>query len=155
MLKNKSMETKETTVNERVILLKTESGLSNLDFCHRANISNGTLNNIQNGENVSPKTLQTISKSLRVRKEWLLSGRGEKMEPLAVEEPSEDLWQDATYRSLQDQINTLKDEVKKAWAVASHLSGGKLNFHKALNSTGVPAYTLFPVTSLKPTGARV
>lgn len=66
------------TINNRIMLLKNESGLTNLDFCHEANISHGTLNNIQNGENVSPKTIKTICEALNINKEWLTEGKGAK-----------------------------------------------------------------------------
>lgn len=130
----------KTTINERILVLKTQSGLSNLDFCHMAKISHGTLHNIQNGENVSPKTIQTLCESLQIRKEWLLTGEGEQKDSNPKTDKSNQnermSWQDATYKTQQELIESLREEVKKAWAVASHLSGGKLNFLKLSEKTG-------------------
>lgn len=138
----------ENTVNQRVILLKTHLEWNNQEFCEKTGLATSTLWNIQKGIDMKPKTIRAIVEKTGVNKEWLLTGKGNmlrtdtglteaaKKENDHYQRGTVEVWQDATYKSLQDQIQSLKDEVKKAWAIASHFSGDKLNFLSPLSEPG-------------------
>lgn len=128
------------TINNRIMLLKTDSGLTNLEFCHAANISHGTLNNIQNGENVSPKTIKAICDALHVNKDWLMTGKGEKHNttPKAEQNEAQNPWRDALVSQIKDENNRLQKEVERLWQMVSHYTSGvKPDFLNALEN----AYT--------------
>lgn len=119
----------KATINDRICLLKSESGLSNLEFCHQAKISNGTLHNIQSGENVSPKTIQTICEALNLNKKWLLTGEGAvynnnpKSPSPAAQDPS----------SFENAINALKTLLENQLAEKDKQIAGLMNLLNKVN----------------------
>jgi transcriptional regulator with XRE-family HTH domain len=146
-MNKKDTKQMEQTVNDRVILLKNYLKLGRQDFAAKANISPVTYDNIANGLNINPKTVTQIATGLGIPRDWLVNGGGPMPLPGSLsstgQDTATDLWQDATYKSqqdqiktLQDQINTLKDEAKKAWALAQHFAGGTLNFLKPSKEPG-------------------
>lgn len=115
----------KTTINERIMLLKTHFGLSTLEFCHKANISNGTLFNVQRGENVSEKTVRTICDALNVNREWLSEGTG----PMFIEKAS--VAEEVEGGTVREALGLLRDQLKrKDEQIAALLGmlGGKVNF---------------------------
>ena len=116
----------KATINERILLLKTQLGLSNLDFCHKANISNGTLHNIQNNENVSPKTIKIICESLNLNKNWLLTGKGEMFAPEVTSEKSN---VSKALELLEQQLAKKDEQIAQLMAIFS-----KVNFLNAIEN---------------------
>ncbi len=130
----------ETTVNSRVQLLKTELRLNTMEFCAKAKISNGTFYNINNGENVNQKTLNSIIECLNVNPDWLMHGNGkmfnEAPKHTGVGVGIKNPWQDETYNNLQRENSRLVDQLKFYQdMVGKFMSGIKPNFHKAHNQT--------------------
>lgn len=123
------MEKEENiTVNQRVILLKNSMHMSDIEFCRKADISTGTLHRIKKGEKVNEKMIIFLASAFDANPDWLLTGEGEMFYLGRKRMLPSDLWQDATYKSLQDQIAQLK-------AMVNYLSEGKL-FLTAPNGTG-------------------
>lgn len=115
-------------VNDRVIDLLKSSGMTEVQLAEAIRKPASTVYRITRKEvKPSKPTLQLIATALNANFIWLTYGKGEPMaQPNAQQTPAEGLsWQDATYKSMQDQIATLK-------ALVSHLSGGKLNFPNPL-----------------------
>ena len=127
----------ESTVNTRVLLLKTHLNLNNLEFCTKVNISIGTMSSIQNGGNISPKLIRSICQTLNINKEWLIHDKGKMFNEapkntigLTVKNP----WEDEAYVNLKSENTGLKKEVERLWQMVSHYtSGATPNFLKAFN----------------------
>lgn len=120
----------ETTINARILLLKSQSDLTNLDWCREAGISHGTLHNIQKGENVQQKTINTLCESLNLNKTWLLTGEGPqyKETPKAVA-GGEITYRDAYIDDLKNQVNYLQEMLRMA------LGGKQKSFRNPLQNT--------------------
>lgn len=121
----------ETSVNKRILMLKTQLSLTDIEFCGRASISTGTLYKIKNEDEISQRVLNSISNAFGANKEWLESGRGKmflekQMPALSQEVP----WKDEAYQQL-------KAERDRLWTLLQHYMSGKANFHKASNGTGL------------------
>jgi transcriptional regulator with XRE-family HTH domain len=107
----------ESQVNERVIVLKTQLRLTDIEFCSRAGISTGTLHRIKNGTELSSKVIQLLTSSLNVNKEWLLHGTGEMFLPgqnTAAESQSDNVWKDEAYQSLKEEVKYLREMLRLA-----------------------------------------
>lgn len=132
----------ETTVNQRVLLLKKELDLSNSEFCLKAKISTGTLYTIQNGVQMKSKTINTFCEAFNLNKEWLLHGKGNMFADLQKTEVTIDPWKDALVMQVKEENNRLQKELDKVWQMVQHLTGGaKPNFLKA---TDVVNMLMFP-----------
>lgn len=124
----------ETTVNERVIMLKNQLNLTVDDFCLKAKLSRTTLWNIQNGGEMKPKTTNAICDAFNVNKDWLLHGKG----IMFLEAPKTEInnnvvdpWKDALVSQIASERDSLKKEVERLWQMISHFSSGaKPNFLK-------------------------
>jgi hypothetical protein len=123
----------ENAVNQRIIMLKEHFKMLNMEFCTKVNISTGTMSNIQNDGNVSPKVIRSISESLNVNKEWLLNGKGKMLiDTSKVELSASNPWKDEAYFAVKEENNVLKKELDRMWQMVQHLTGGaKPNFLKA------------------------
>lgn len=142
----------QNAVNKRIIQLKEDLDLTDIEFCGRASISTGTLHRIKNDEEVSKKILNSITNAFNVNKDWLLNGDGPKFndnpkDPApGAPSPEEALWQNATFVSLQEQIKMLKQLV-------NHLSKGELNFHEPLDEPGAVIVAINEPAYLKASAA--
>lgn len=126
----------KTTINDRILMLKNESGLSNLDFCYKAKISNGTLHNIQQGENVSAKTISTLCEALNLNREWLINGRGAiynemPKDPAPALNPGIEQALNNLQQLFSEQIRKKDEQIASLLAIVS-----KVNFHNLLEKTG-------------------
>lgn len=101
----------KNTVNERVVMLKTDLKMNAAEFCHASGIASSTLANIQNGKPISAKTLKTISEKLSVSYEWLETGNGKAfIERKSNSDASP--WKDEAYQVLKDQVEFLKEIIR-------------------------------------------
>lgn len=125
----------ETTVNERIKLLRTQLNLSPEDFATKCNINRITLYRIEKGEGEPMhKTLKGIATSLNVNYDWLTLGKGKMFNDKTKEitTPSVDPWKDALVSQVKEENNRLQKEVERLWQMVSHFTGGaKPNFRKA------------------------
>lgn len=64
-------------VNKRVLMLKTQLGLTDIEFCGRASISTGTLQKLKGSEQVTPRVLNSIITAFNVNRDWLMTGKGD------------------------------------------------------------------------------
>jgi len=120
----------EKQVNKRVLALKDEYGLNTVEFCAKANVSNGTLANIQKGENINAKTIASIVNGFGLNRDWLLTGKGEKLANEKLEETNP--YKDALVNELKSQVTYLQEMLKMA------LSGKvPANFNKGLAYIGL------------------
>lgn len=122
----------EQSVNARVLMLKTQLGLTDIEFCGRSSISTGTFNKIKNEEEVSQRVLNSIIAGLNVNREWLLYGKGKMLKEL---QGSFDPARDTLYKDLKEEINFYRELLKQ-------VAGGKANFLRTFNET-----------ALRPTGS--
>ena len=124
----------ESTVNQRVLLLKKELDLSNSEFCLKAKISTGTLYTIQNGVQMKSKTINAFCEAFNLNKEWLLHGKGN----MFAETPKVDVinavdpWKDALVMQVKEENNRLIEQVRWLQQMVSQFTNGvKPNFLKA------------------------
>lgn len=97
----------QVSVNERIILLKNELKLTDIDFCNKSEISTGTLQRIKKGEPISSKIIFSISEGLNINREWILTGKGERDLP-AKKNESANPWKDALIDEMKSEIEFLK-----------------------------------------------
>jgi transcriptional regulator with XRE-family HTH domain len=116
----------EKTVNERVILLITQLNLGKNEFAQKAKLAPGTIWNIENGGNLSPKTVQSIVDGFNLNKEWLLSGKGKMFadEPKA-ESKSFDPARDTLYNEMKSQVSFYREQIGFLNELIKQLTGGK------------------------------
>ncbi len=125
----------ENTPNQRVILLKKELKLTDIEFCVRCSISTGTLFRLKNEEEMSSKTITAIIKAFNVNKEWLMTGQGnmfnDSTEAIAID--AIDPWRDALVSQVKEENTRLQKELERVWQMVQHLTGGaKPNFLKPI-----------------------
>lgn len=67
-------------LNERLMQLYEEKGVTAYEVCKSTGISEGTLSRIKNNntKKANPNTLKALSKYFKVNYEWLATGKGEK-----------------------------------------------------------------------------
>jgi len=123
----------ENTVNERVLMLKTHFNLNNLEFCTKADISIGSMSNIQNGGNLSSKLLRNICEAFNANKDWLLTGKGKMFnESKTNAGGAENPYKDALVAELKQANERLIEQNKWFQQLVNQLTGGlKPNFRKA------------------------
>jgi len=99
----------KTSVNQRIVLLKNEMKLTDIDFCNRVEISTGTLQRIKKGEPISSKILTSISVGLNVNLDWINTGEGEKFLPEKSEKVNQlNPWKDALISELKGEVEFLR-----------------------------------------------
>lgn len=112
----------KNTVNERILMLKTELNLPDIDFCSSAGISVGTLHKIKKGDSISKRTLANIAHHLQVDMNWLVEGIGEmKVEP--VQQQVSTTWKDKAFSTQEKYIDHLKEEVAFLRTILTNMSG--------------------------------
>lgn len=124
----------ENTVNSRVLLLKKETGLTDVQFCVKGKLSTFTLNKIRNNEDVSMKIYTSLINEYNVNKEWLLHGKGKMFAdaPKAESSNSVDPWKDALVMQVKEENNRLVEQVRWLQQMVSQFTNGvKPNFLKA------------------------
>lgn len=154
----------ETTVNQRISQLRTELNFTFEGLEDASGVDKSTLWRIENEEtNPSSKTIRKLADAFGVNHVWLSTGKGDKQVALlkSTLEASHFVKAPVYIKALgiiEDQIKAkdeviqhLREELKKAWAVASHFSEGKLNFNKASNEQGAFMYSI-QNARLRPTG---
>ncbi len=120
------------TVNTRVIMLKNELRLTDIDFCHRTQISTATLHRIKQGDNVTPKIINSIVSALNVSREWLVNGTGTMFTPEPPPAIATRSITDKAIELLEEQLKKKDEQINTLLAVLS-----KLNFPEPLIKTGV------------------
>lgn len=133
----------KTTVNDRVMMLKTALKLTDLEFCNMIGFSTGTLQRIRKGEKISKKAIYLIQMKTNVNDKWLISGEGEmfnpQTEPKSVESVSPNnssvsTWKDEAFEALKDQRDELKKQVHFLQTLISKQMGMEgANFNSAFN----------------------
>lgn len=105
----------ENTVNSRVLMLKKHLKLTDVNFCHKAGFSTGTLFRIRKDEAVSSKVIDQIVENFGVDREWLLHGKGELKIDQSVrvsEDGSKQSWSARAYEAMKSKNDHLEQEVK-------------------------------------------
>lgn len=131
----------EKSVNQRVMMLKSQLNLTNNEFCLRAEISTATLYSIQSGTQMKQKTIKTIAEAFNVNKEWLLTGKGQMFnDPKTETITSVDPWRDALVQQVKEENVRLVEEVKWLRQMVSQFTNGlKPNFRNLFIQKSLPA----------------
>jgi transcriptional regulator with XRE-family HTH domain len=123
----------KTTIGQRVKMLRTHLKLNPQQFAGDTNMTVSTLYRIENDE-VEPrsKTISDIQRAYGVDSDWLVDGRGEmKFTPVKPDSKSTfDPARDTLYKELKEQIAFYRNLLQQ-------MAGGKGNFLRALNGTGL------------------
>jgi len=128
----------ETTVNKRILMLKTELSLNDIEFCGRASISTATLYKVKNDEEISQRVLNSIISGFNVNKDWLLHGKGKMFADAPKEVASANPWKDEAYFAVKEENSVLKKELERLWQLLQHNMGGaKPNFLKATDAVNM------------------
>lgn len=115
-------------VNTRILLLKSQLELTDIEFCAKASISTATFNKIKNKEEVSARTLQSIIQGLGLNKEWLYTGKGEPYANKVEAEASDNPWKNVAFQEKAKEVENLKSEVKNLWSMIDDFRNGRLSF---------------------------
>ena len=66
------------TIQDRIIKIRMDAGISQAEFGNRLNIGNSTVSLMESGKrNISPRTAADICEKFNVNPEWLETGEGE------------------------------------------------------------------------------
>ncbi len=122
----------ETTVNSRILLLKKDLGLTDIQFCGRAQISTATLNKIKNNEEITQKIVFAVLNTFNVNKDWLMTGKGKMFADVPKEVQSiAEPWRDALVMQVKEENSRLIEQVRWLQQMVSQFTNGvKPNFLK-------------------------
>jgi transcriptional regulator with XRE-family HTH domain len=130
----------ETTVNERLKLLRNQMNLTIDELASKCNVNKTTIWRIENSHgDAMPKTLKLIASALNVNKDWLINGKGQ----MFLDKPKEESvnpYRDALVTQLNEQNVFLQKEIEWLRGIVNQLTAGKPNFRKAYLNAGL----LFP-----------
>ena len=106
----------ESTMNERVKMLRKHLNLSQGDFAALVNCSYGSISNIENGHTgANQKTLNKIINATNVNRDWLLNGEGEMTFNETVRVSGEGKvtsWSEKAYEAIKSKNEHLEQEIK-------------------------------------------
>lgn len=95
-------------LNERVLALREQMGLTQQDFAALCGLTNTSLSRIENGQ-VEPQngTIKKIIDRTGVDPVWLVEGKGElKVQvPVITNKAYDNIYQDALYKELKEQAS--------------------------------------------------
>jgi hypothetical protein len=129
----------ELTVNQRVIMLKNELDLRDIEFCSMCKISVGTLHKLKNDQIVAKKTIDLICERLNLNNEFIYNGTGEKFRDEKSFTPKVNGWKDEAFVKMEQYNESLKKEVdflKEIIATLLPPSNSKQSFQIASVGTG-------------------
>lgn len=113
----------EKQILKRILQLKQEQHLSDIDFAGKAKTSVGTLNRIVRAADkddldskIKPQTIKDIARNLGASLEWVMTGRGEKM---AIADQNEQTWKDEAYATLMATNNFLQRKIDELMQMQS------------------------------------
>lgn len=126
------------TINERIKAFREQIGLSQPEFASTANVSIGSIWNIENGEvKPSPKTIRAIEAAFNINPEWLRTGKGdvllaEKKNNITAE--SVNPWKEEAYATLKQANESLEKKYQDLLSMFNKfMDKVELGKHNALN----------------------
>ncbi len=106
----------ETTLNERIKMLRNHLNISQNDFSSKVDVSSVTIYQIEVGQsNPSSKTLQKIVNNTGISKDWLLHGKGEMTFSESVSELDEEKstsWSAKAFEAIKSKNDHLEQEIQ-------------------------------------------
>lgn len=106
----------ETTVNERIKMLRNHFNLSQGDFATKVDGSYTSISRIENGlTEPRGKTLMKIIENTGISREWLLHGKGDMIFTQSVrvdEEEKKASWSEKAFDSIKKQNEHLEQEIQ-------------------------------------------
>lgn len=124
-----------STVNERILMLRSHLKLSQNDFANKIGLSSVGVWRIEKGE-VAPRkgTLYTIAETFGVSKEWLVTGEGEMSFETMPEKVSSGSWSEKAFDAVKAQNDHLEKEVQFLRQLLLNVTGQAVaNFNDAFN----------------------
>ena len=123
----------ESTVNERVKLLRSSLKLTQQEFATRIGLSKVGVWKLEQGE-TKPRmsTLVGIANEFGIEKDWLIDGIGE----LEIVSPTESKssWKDKAFEVMERQNEHLAKEVQFLRGLLTNITGqAQANFNEAFN----------------------
>lgn len=124
----------EKTVNQRVMQLKKELGLTDVQFCGKAEISTFTLHKIKSGEEVTQKIVISIVEAFNVNKDWLLTGKGKMFADPKSPAPAASIESalNGIQEMFQEQLRKKDEQIAGLMAILQ-----KVNFLSSLSETSL------------------
>jgi transcriptional regulator with XRE-family HTH domain len=123
----------ETTLNQRLKMLRTKLNLSQNEFALKIGASLMTVSRWENGAPIPQKNLYRINQEFGVSNEWLLNGVG----VMEIKETETSPAENKVIQVLQSQINHLENEVSFYREILLNLSHKvAANFKPAFGSAG-------------------
>lgn len=126
----------ETTVNERIKLLREHLNMTQSDFAQKTETTATTINRIEKGTTTPQKgTLNRIINEFSCSRDWLVSGIGEmfSQEPLQTHSNT---WRDEAYAALRNRVEAQSKEIEWLRSVVSRITGAP-DFLLAIDQAGV------------------
>jgi len=120
---------------KRILQLKDEQGLSDLDFAGKAKVSVTTLYRLQAAADgdanikIKGKTISEMAQNLGANPAWALTGKGNKM---LAESASKDSWKDQAYAQLMATNAYLQKKVDDLLQMQGQLISALPGKNKAL-----------------------
>lgn len=131
------MKTAESTVNTRILMLKTYLKLGQNEFCYKSGISTATYHNIKKGVEVRKSTARNIAIALKANPDWILTGEGEM---IMSEEKGEAKVFSIELEQLKQENVRLQNEVDRLWKLIGAREG--ISFLKVLDVVGAKVIPL-------------
>jgi transcriptional regulator with XRE-family HTH domain len=130
----------ETTINQRVKILREHLNLSQEEFAVKVGTTNASISRIEKGLTEPRKsTINKMMSTFNVN-EWLINGKGS-LEIVEKTANSTLVWKDEAYASLKEEVKYLREMLRLA------VGGKSANFLKALEVAEIPNYLLKGVYS--------
>lgn len=125
----------ETTVNERIRVLRNHLNLSQMDFATKIGLSIMSVSRLETGQAEPRKnTLNRIIEEFGVSKVWLIEGKGEMSFETMPEKGSSGSWSEKAFDAVKAQNDHLEKEVQFLRQLLLNVTGQAVaNFNDAFN----------------------
>ncbi len=128
----------ESTVNERVKMLRTKLDLSQNDFAQKLGSSLMTVSRWETGSKIIDKNLFRMNQVFGVSVEWLKNGVGE-LEIVPNENSSPQSWSEKAFDTIKKHNEHLEQEVQFLRDMLSNVTSkmSSANFNDAFGLVGI------------------
>ena len=122
-------------IGDRIRVARLNLGLSQAELAKRANVSQGTIGQLESGRNQSSGKIVELAAALNVSPEWLLYGKN----PPSVAQKPENIEASDSYITSEQSSIALKKEFLKA----NGFDAGYVDFIKCKDESMSPTLSIF------------